>query len=60
MEQFVVREYVSDDYPLIKGNGFEITVMEDRDEVDRFVQYLNWIITTNHNLLTERQIMKGN
>ena len=41
-ESFVVRHYASDDYPSIKGNGFDgLQVGEDRKEAEEFIAWVN-------------------
>ena len=41
-ESFVVRHYASDDYPSIKGNGFDgLRVGEDREEAEEFIDWVN-------------------
>ena len=41
-ELFVVRHYASDDYPSIKGNGFDgLQVGEDREEAEEFIAWVN-------------------
>ena len=41
-EPFVVRHYASDDYPSIKGNGFDgLQVGEDREEAEEFIAWVN-------------------
>ena len=41
-ESFVVRHYASDDYPSIKGNGFDgLQVGEDREEAEEFIAWVN-------------------
>lgn len=41
-EPFVVRHYESDDYPSIKGNGFDgLQVGEDREEAEEFIAWVN-------------------
>ena len=41
-EPFVVRHYASDDYPSIKGNGFDgLRVGEDREEAEEFIDWVN-------------------
>ena len=42
LEPFVVRHYASDDYPSIKGNGFDgLRVGEDREEAEEFIDWVN-------------------
>jgi hypothetical protein len=41
-ELFVVRHYVADERPIIKGNGFDgLTIGEDREEAEQFVAWVN-------------------
>jgi hypothetical protein len=42
VEPFVVRHYVADDRPSIKGNGFDgLTLGEDREQAEAFVAWVN-------------------
>jgi hypothetical protein len=42
VEPFVVRFYVGDPFPTIKGNGFDgLAFHEPREEVEDFVKWLN-------------------
>ena len=42
VEPFVVRHYIADERPCIKGNGFDgLSIGESRDEADDFVAFLN-------------------
>ena len=41
-EPFVVRHYICDDRPTIKGNGFDgLVVGDNREEADQFVAWVN-------------------
>ena len=41
-EPFVVKHYVSDERPMIKGNGFDgLEIGEDREEAQAFVDWIN-------------------
>lgn len=42
MEPFVVKHYIADERPTIKGNGFDgLEIGEDREEAERFVAFVN-------------------
>ena len=42
VEPFVVKHYTSDEYPSIKGNGFDgLRVGDDRQEAEEFVAWVN-------------------
>ena len=42
VEAFVVREYIGDDGPSIKGNGFDgLRIGEDRYEAEEFIRWIN-------------------
>jgi len=41
-EPFVVKHYVGEPWPMLKGNGFDgITIMLSRDEAQQFVDWIN-------------------
>lgn len=45
MELFVVKNYVGDERPTIKGNGFDgLEVGKDREEAEAFVAFINAVI----------------
>ena len=45
MEKFIVKHYCEDEYPTIKGNGFDgLIIGEDREEAQEFVDYINAIV----------------
>ena len=45
MELFVVRQYIGDDFPSIKGNGFDgLRIGDDREEAEAFIAFVNKII----------------
>ena len=42
MQPFVVRHYIEDERPTIKGNGFDgLEIGEDREEAEAFVAWIN-------------------
>lgn len=42
IEQFIVKHYVSDERPSIKGNGFDgLEVGEDRQDAEEFIAWVN-------------------
>ena len=42
VEPFVVRHYIADERPSIKGNGFDgLYIGEDREEAEQFVKFIN-------------------
>lgn len=42
MHPFVVRHYIEDERPTIKGNGFDgLEIGEDRKEAEAFVAWIN-------------------
>lgn len=42
MHPFVVRHYIEDERPSIKGNGFDgLEIGEDREEAEAFVAWIN-------------------
>ena len=46
IEPFVVRHYVGEEHPVIKGNGFDgLVVGTSREEAQEFVDWLNKILT---------------
>lgn len=52
-EEFVVKHYSGEERPTIKGNGFDgLELGEDRDEAERFIQFVNKLIQEN-NLLSK-------
>ena len=43
-EKFIVKHYVYDKRPSIKGNGFDgLEIGEDRDEAQEFIDYVNTV-----------------
>ena len=45
-EQFVVKHYVSDLQPTIKGNGFDgLSIGYDREEAEDFITFVNGLAT---------------
>ena len=45
MDKFIVKHYSSDEYPCIKGNGFDgTTVGDDREDAEEFIDFINEII----------------
>jgi hypothetical protein len=45
MDNFIVKQYISDDRPSLKGNGFDgLTIGESREEAQEFVDWLNLIL----------------
>jgi hypothetical protein len=42
VEQFVVKHYVDNDFPCIKGNGFDgLQIGENREEAETFIRWIN-------------------
>ncbi len=45
MEEFIVKHYLSDERPSIKGNGFDgLEIGEERDDAEEFISYVNKLI----------------
>jgi hypothetical protein len=45
MEHFVVKHYVGDAHPSIKGNGFDgLTIGDKRVDAEEFVSWVNAVI----------------
>lgn len=46
MDRFIVKHYTSDEFPTIKGNGFDgLVVGEDREDADEFIGFVNDVIS---------------
>jgi hypothetical protein len=45
IEKFIVKNYCSDQRPIIKGNGFDgLEIGEERWEAEQFIEFINQII----------------
>lgn len=45
MEKFIIKHYADTPHPIIKGNGFDGTVIGDfRDEAEDFINFVNELV----------------
>jgi len=45
MDKFVVKKYEGEQYPIIKGNGFDgLEVGQDREDAEAFILFVNNIM----------------
>lgn len=56
IEPFVVKFYVGDDCPTIKGNGFDgLRIGDDREDAEEFVAWLNAMLAVRSAIRGERE-----
>jgi len=42
IEPFIVKHYTGDEFPSIKGNGFDgLRIGDDREEAEQFIAFVN-------------------
>ena len=61
MEKFIVKQYASDERPIIKGFGFDgLEIGENREDAYEFVVFINSLIEAceAHGIAVERKIEK--
>lgn len=45
VEKFIIKHYIGDKHPTVKGNGFDgLIIGDNRDEAEEFVNFINAII----------------